>query len=181
MRITREQWATPVATLVLATDDEGVLRALDFLDHEPRMHRLLRLHYGEVTLRDGKTRATIKQRLADYFRGDLGALNDVSVATGGTAFQRAVWQALRSIPAGTTMSYGQIAAAVGRQGASRAVGAANGANPISIVVPCHRVIGANGALTGYAGGLRNKRWLLEHEQQFLLAASSEESPALCPS
>ena len=88
----------------------------------------------------------------------------VRTATGGTSFQRAVWRALRAIKPGTTKSYGQIAASIGRPTASRAVGAANGANPIAIVVPCHRVIGANGALTGYGGGLPRKRWLLDHER-----------------
>jgi len=81
----------------------------------------------------------------------------------GTPFQRAVWTALRSIPAGATMTYGELATRIGAPGASRAVGLANNRNPIGLVVPCHRVIGANGALTGYAGGLERKRWLLEHE------------------
>jgi methylated-DNA-[protein]-cysteine S-methyltransferase len=96
----------------------------------------------------------------------MDALDEVKTATGGTPFQREVWQALRAIPAGAPTSYGQLAASIGRPRASRAVGAANGANPIPIVVPCHRVIGANGTLTGFASGLANKQWLLEHEARF---------------
>jgi methylated-DNA-[protein]-cysteine S-methyltransferase len=131
------------------------------------MHRLLRLHYGDgFTLQEGAAPALITDALDAYFEGDADALGDVSVATRGTAFQREVWAALRTIPAGSTMSYGRLADRIGRDGASRAVGAANGANPIAIVVPCHRVIGANGTLTGYAGGLTHKQWLLDHERRF---------------
>lgn len=166
MRLFLERWTSPLATLLLVTDDDGALRALEYHDHEPRMHRLLRSHYADYTLQDGEAPRPIKQCLADYFRGKLVALDEVKVATGGTEFQRDVWKALRAIPAGTTISYGKLAADIGRAGASRAVGAANGANPISIVVPCHRVIGASGALTGYASGLPRKKWLLEHEQRF---------------
>jgi O-6-methylguanine DNA methyltransferase len=166
MRLFLERWTSPLSMLLLVSDDDGALRALEYLDHETRMHRLLRSHYADHTLRDGEAPRSIKQCLADYFRGKLAALDAVKVATGGTQFQRDVWRALRAIPAGTTISYGKLAADIGRAGASRAVGAANGANPISIIVPCHRVIGANGALTGYASGLPRKKWLLEHELRF---------------
>lgn len=98
-----------------------------------------------------------------YFKGTLQAF-DLPLHFGGTAFQNAVWQALCTIPRGQTWSYAKLAQAIGRPSAVRAVGAANGQNPIAIVVPCHRVIGANGTLTGYAGGLEAKRWLLEHER-----------------
>src|SRR6202035_4574287 len=101
-----------------------------------------------------------------YFDGAMDALAEINTATGGTPFQREVWKALRAIPAGVTISYGQLAVNVGQAGASRAVGAANGANPIAIVVPCHRVIGANGTLTGYGGGLERKTWLLDHERRW---------------
>jgi len=93
----------------------------------------------------------------------------VPVRAGGTPFQRVVWAALREIPPGRTTSYGQLAARLGRPGASRAVGLANGANPVAIAVPCHRVIGADGTLTGYGGGIERKRWLLEHERASLAA------------
>ena len=101
--------------------------------------------------------------LAAYFDGRIDAIDAVEVAMGGTVFQREVWAALRGIPAGSHLNYGRLAERIGRPEAVRAVGAANGANPIGIVVPCHRVIGANAALTGYGGGLHRKRWLLEHE------------------
>src|SRR5262249_9271416 len=118
------------------------------------------------TLEEGKVPVAVKRALEDYFNGDIGALLEVKTATAGTPFQREVWKALRTIPAGTTRSYGELAARIGRAGASRAVGAANGANPIPIVVPCHRVIGADGSLTGFGGGLENKKWLLAHEARF---------------
>jgi methylated-DNA-[protein]-cysteine S-methyltransferase len=101
--------------------------------------------------------------LIAYFDGELGALGEIEIATAGTAFQEAAWAALRAIPAGATRSYAQQAAAIGRPRAVRAVGRANGDNPVAIVTPCHRVIGAGGDLTGFGGGLHRKRWLLEHE------------------
>ena len=163
MRLRLERWASPISPLLLVTDDDGFLRALDFADHEARMHRLLREHYGDCTLQEGAAPVSLTAALDAYFDGGIDALADVRTATGGTAFQREVWDALRAIPAGTTISYGQLAASLGRAGSSRAVGAANGANPVAIVVPCHRVIGADGTLTGYGGGMERKRWLLEHE------------------
>jgi methylated-DNA-[protein]-cysteine S-methyltransferase len=166
MRLQLERWSSPISSLLLVTDDAGALRALEFASHEPRMHRLLRLHYGQYTLQDGAAPAFVTHTLESYFDGNLDALKTIKVATGGTPFQRSVWKALREIPAGTTLSYGRLAAKIGRPGASRAVGAANGANPIAIVVPCHRVIGANGTLTGYASGIPHKHWLLEHERQY---------------
>ena len=105
----------------------------------------------------------MRAALDAYFAGELGRLDEISWRTAGTEFQRSVWQALTRIPVGETRSYGELAAAIGRPKAVRAVGAANGANPVSIVVPCHRVIGADGSLTGYGGGLPLKRKLLEHE------------------
>jgi methylated-DNA-[protein]-cysteine S-methyltransferase len=150
------------------------MRALDFDDYESRMHRLLGEHYGDYTLTKGTAPANVVRALDDYFGGDLAALDRVPTATGGTPFQRAVWRALRTIKPGTTQSYGQIATQIGRSTTSRAVGAANGANPIALVVPCHRVIGANGALTGYGGGLARKQWLLSHEREYA-------GMAACPS
>jgi len=98
-----------------------------------------------------------------YFAGDFGAVDRLEVEFYGTGFQRRVWTALRSVGPGRTASYSEIASAIGAPSATRAVGAANGANPIAIVVPCHRIIGTSGALVGYGGGLDRKRWLLEHE------------------
>ena len=105
----------------------------------------------------------IRGALAAYFEGELSSIEALPVATGGTDFQRSVWAALRAIPAGETRSYSALATSVGRPAAVRAVGLANGANPIGIVVPCHRVIGKDASLTGYGGGLERKRWLLAHE------------------
>lgn len=159
---------SPIGQILLATDGAGVLRGLVFADGEEDLHRLLRLHYGDVDLKHGDSPATVRANLAAYFGGDLAALDRIPWETGGTPFQRSVWTALTGIPAGTTMTYGALAAEIGAPRAVRAVGHANGANPISVVVPCHRLVGANGALTGYGGGLDRKRWLLEHEGVILL-------------
>lgn len=155
---------TPLGTALVVTDAQGRLRAFDWEDYEPRLRRLLRRHYGErVLVQDGPAPGPVAAALTAYFAGDLSAVDRLETATAGTDFQREVWAALRTIPAGETVSYGQLAARLGRPQAVRAVGLANGANPIGLVVPCHRVIGANGSLTGYAGGLERKRWLLAHE------------------
>jgi len=108
----------------------------------------------------------------------LPAIDDLEVATAGTTFQRDVWRELRRIPVGQTISYSELAQRIGRPKAVRAVGLANGANPVSIVVPCHRVIGANASLTGYGGGLHRKVWLLEHEGVRLASRASSRQPGL---
>jgi methylated-DNA-[protein]-cysteine S-methyltransferase len=173
MRLRLERLKSPISFLLLVTDDAGALRGLEFADHEPRMHRLLLLHYGGYTLTESAAPASITRALEAYFDGSIDSLADIPVATGGTPFQREVWKALRAIPPGTTINYGQLATRLARPSASRAVGAANGANPVAIVVPCHRVIGVNGTLTGYASGLPHKRWLLDHEARFApIAAGS---------
>ena len=116
-----------------------------------------------VELAQARNPHGLTDALARYFAGDLHAIDDIPVESAGTPFQREVWQALRTIPCGATTSYGKIAEQIGRPDAMRAVGHANGSNPISVVIPCHRVIGAAGALTGYGGGIQRKRWLLNHE------------------
>ena len=163
LELTLDRIATPVGELLLVTDTEGAVRALDFADYEARMMRLLRRHSPGVALKRGRAPASVRAAVEAYFGGDVRALDGVKTATGGTEFQRTVWAALRAIPAGETRSYGQLAAAIGKPRAVRAAGLANGQNPIAVIVPCHRVIGANGTLTGYAGGLERKRWLLAHE------------------
>lgn len=163
MQLTLTRHASPVGELLVVTDGDGVLRALDFSDYAVRMQRLLARHYGTFVLVEGAAPVAIIAAITRYFDGDLAALDAIPVATGGSDFQKQVWAALRAIPAGTTSGYGALAARIGRPGAARAVGLANGSNPIGIVVPCHRVIGASGALTGYAGGVERKRWLLAHE------------------
>jgi O-6-methylguanine DNA methyltransferase len=163
MTLSLDRFASPLGEILLVFEGE-TLRALDFWDYEARMHRLLRLHYGAVSLTEAAAPSAIRAPLGDFFAGDWAALDGITVATGGTPFQRMVWAALRHIRPGATQSYGALAAAIGRPGASRAVGMANGANPVAIVVPCHRVIGANAGLTGYGGGLDRKAWLLAHEK-----------------
>lgn len=161
-----EELPTPIGTLVILTDEQDRVRAVDWTDYRERMQRLLRLHYGwdGDPLRERRTRSHARLALEAYFAGDVHAIDGIAGATGGTSFQQTVWQKLRDIPAGVTWSYAQLAEAIGRATAVRAVGLANGANPIGIIVPCHRVIGANGSLTGYGGGLERKRWLLEFER-----------------
>ena len=156
-----------IGTMLLVHDAERRLRALDFSDFAWRMRCLLRLHYGtrgsDFVVKNRKTPSAILQALVDYFAGDLTAIDAIPVATAGTPFQREVWAALREIRPGTTLSYGALARQLGHPKSARAVGLANGANPIAIVVPCHRVIGADANLGGYGGGIDRKRWLLAHE------------------
>jgi methylated-DNA-[protein]-cysteine S-methyltransferase len=154
---------TPIGVALLVTDADGVLRALDWEDYEPRMRQLLRLHYGAVNLEEALAPGEVRSALTGYFKGDLDRLNAIKWRVAGTPFQRKVWHALPQIPAGTTLSYGALAAHLGAPRAMRAVGHANGSNPISVVVPCHRLIGAGGSLVKYGGGLERKRWLLQHE------------------
>jgi methylated-DNA-[protein]-cysteine S-methyltransferase len=149
---------TPIGVALLVTDDAGRLRALEWADHEERM-RLPR----NARLDEASAPEAVRRPLEAYFSGDLCAIDAIDCAPGGTPFQRAVWEALRTIPPGRTMSYGALAAELGAPAAARAVGHANGANPVSVVIPCHRLVGAGGALTGYGGGLDRKRWLLAHE------------------
>ncbi|MDO8432836.1 MAG: methylated-DNA--[protein]-cysteine S-methyltransferase [Candidatus Binatus sp.] len=153
---------SPIGTVLIVSDGTA-LNGLDFGDHEDRMMRLMRLHYGACTLKPMRNPAGLRDRIEAYFARDFAALDDIIVQTGGTPFQKEVWAELRRIPLGATTTYGELAAKIGRPKSSRAVGMANGSNPVGIVVPCHRVIGAGGALTGYGGGIDRKRWLLEHE------------------
>lgn len=163
MELFLERAPTAIGDILIVTDDRDRLRALDFGDYEDRMHRLLRRHYGEVTLVLRPSPSPASRAILAYMAGDLAALDQIEVATGGTDFQRQVWAALRAIPLGETVSYGLLAERIGRPKAVRAVGLANGSNPIAVVVPCHRVIGSSGGLTGYAGGMQRKAWLLKHE------------------
>ncbi|MBW7973062.1 methylated-DNA--[protein]-cysteine S-methyltransferase [Bradyrhizobium sp. BR 10289] len=158
-----DRLTTPIGTALLVTDADGALRALDWDDYEHRMRELLRLHYGAVDLRDASAPTEMRMALTNYFEGDLGKLSAIAWRIAGTPFQQKVWTALASIPAGTTMSYGAMAAKIEMPKAIRAVGHANGSNPISVVLPCHRLIGADGSLVKYGGGLERKKWLLRHE------------------
>jgi len=161
---------TPLGPLWVMCDEEYRLRAVEWEEHASRMELLLNVHYRKP----GYRRVTainpggLSDKLHEYFAGNLAVIDDLPTETAGTPFQREVWKALREIPCGQVIHYGQLAEMLGRAGAARAVGAANGSNPVSIVVPCHRVIGRNGTLTGYAGGVERKEWLLRHEGYLLL-------------
>ena len=160
-----DRTATPLGELMVVADADGRLRMVDWTEHEERALRLLRQQYrgAAVTLEKRRNPAGLTAAMRAYFGGELAAIDELPTATGGTDFQRAVWTALRAIPCGSAISYAELARRIGRPTAVRAVGHANGSNPISIVVPCHRVIGADGTLTGYGGGLPRKKWLLAHE------------------
>jgi methylated-DNA-[protein]-cysteine S-methyltransferase len=148
-RLAQNDLCTPLGSLSLIFDEEGALHAAGF--------------HLQKRFADAPIPVVIEKSLIAYFAGDASALASVPLRMEGTEFQRAVWTALTHIPLGQTRTYAEIAAQIGRPNAVRAVGLANGSNPISIFVPCHRVIGKDGALTGYAGGVERKRWLLAHE------------------
>jgi methylated-DNA-[protein]-cysteine S-methyltransferase len=154
---------TPVGVALIVVDEAGVLRAFDFADYEARMRKLMARHYPGMALAPGRAPDAVRAAVTRYFAGEMDAFDGVAWATNGTDFQRKVWAALCTIPAGETLSYKALAERIGKPSAMRAVGLANGSNPVAIVVPCHRVIGANGSLTGYGGGLPRKKWLLSHE------------------
>jgi methylated-DNA-[protein]-cysteine S-methyltransferase len=165
LRLWTDHLQTPIGEMVIVADLDGNLRATDWTEHEARLHRLLRLHYGDdgFRLQPARRLDALTHAIQGYFAGALDAIDAIPVQTGGTPFQRDVWRALRTIPCGATVSYAQLAERIGRPTAARAVGLANGSNPVGVVVPCHRVIGSDGSLTGYGGGVTRKRWLLEHE------------------
>jgi methylated-DNA-[protein]-cysteine S-methyltransferase len=163
--LTLDTFSTPIGAIDVVTDGEGRLRVLEFHDQPQRLARALRLHHRDQPAETGAAPAAVRDGLAAYFAGELAALAAVPWTIGGTAFQRQVWNALVEIPLGEATTYARLANRIGQPRAIRAVGTANGANPIAIVVPCHRVIGTGGALTGYGGGVERKRWLLAHEGQ----------------
>lgn len=159
--LTLDRIATPIGTALVVTDETGVLRAFNWTDYEDRMRTWIGKRYPKATLGEGVSPA--RPAFEAYFAGDLDALAAVPWDGAGTAFQKKVWATLCSIPAGETWTYARLAQAIGRPTAVRAVGLANGSNPVAVVVPCHRVIGSDGSLTGYGGGLPRKKWLLSHE------------------
>ena len=169
--------ATPIGELIYVCDREGALRMIDWSDHNPRGERLLNIHYGKggYMLTRQRDPFGLTMRLANYFNGEIHAIDGIPTATAGTPFQCEVWRALREIPAAQTISYGELARRIGRPRAVRAVGSANGSNPVGVVVPCHRVIGANGSLTGYGGGLHRKEWLLAHERAHIPHSDAKAS------
>jgi len=161
--LTLDVLRTPIGEIDVVADAEGRLRVLEFHDRPARLARALRLHHRDQTVETGPAPAAVRAGLAAYFAGELAALRTVPWTIGGTEFQHQMWRALVAIPPGETTTYAGLAQRLGRPSAIRAVGAANGANPIAVVVPCHRVIGTGGSLTGYGGGVERKRWLLAHE------------------
>jgi methylated-DNA-[protein]-cysteine S-methyltransferase len=180
MKLWFTELESPIGLIRIVVGPRG-LCALDFADRwETKLGRLQR-RFGTFELARTADADGLVARLRAYFDGALRSLESVVVDPGGTAFQRRVWSELRSIPAGSTISYGSLATRIGKASGARPVGAANGQNPIAIVVPCHRVIGADGSLTGYAGGLARKRWLLAHEAALSPAQQLELGPAAADS
>jgi methylated-DNA-[protein]-cysteine S-methyltransferase len=158
-----DQFQTPIGEALVALDEAGVLRAFNWRDYEGDMRTWIARRYPGARLEPGAAPASLRKAFDAYFAGDAHALAAIPWRAAGTPFQLEIWRTLCSIAPGETLSYAALAARIGRPTAMRAVGLANGANPVALVVPCHRVIGADGSLTGYGGGLHRKRWLLTHE------------------
>jgi methylated-DNA-[protein]-cysteine S-methyltransferase len=162
MKLLIDRIESPMGTIVLITHGDR-LCALDFADYEQRMLGLLSKRYQSFELVEHIDPQGFSSQIRAYLAGDYASVRDIKLDPGGTDFQQLVWQELRQIPVGKTITYGELAVRIGKPTAARAVGMANSLNPIAIVVPCHRVIGAGSKLTGYAGGLARKHWLLAHE------------------
>ena len=171
-RIAIDRLPSPIGPLAIGVAGETLL-ALDLRGDDAGLRAALARRFADAAFADARDPGGVASRVRRYFDGALGSLDDIAVDPGGTPFQRRVWLTLREIPPGRTWSYSDLARAVDRPAAVRAVGAANGANPIALVLPCHRVIGKDGSLTGYGGGLQRKDWLLRHEGADVPAASSE--------
>jgi methylated-DNA-[protein]-cysteine S-methyltransferase len=162
MKLLIDRIPSPMGTMLLISDGSS-LCSLDFADCEARMLGLLHKRYPAFELVESIDPLGLSTKIRAYLSGDFRSLDNIPVNVGGTDFQQQVWQMLKTIPLGTTISYGELATKIGKPTAARAVGMANSLNPVAIVVPCHRVIGAKAKLTGYAGGLDRKQWLLQHE------------------
>lgn len=170
---------TPIGAM-LAVADADALHLLEFVERKglPRELERLQARRGAIHFGDGPVLAQTVEEIARYFRGETAEFA-VPLAPQGSAFERQVWAALRDIPSGTTQSYAGLAARIGRPEAVRAVARANGANTVAIIVPCHRVIGSDGAMTGYGGKIWRKQWLLEHERR-MMAARRVRTDAFTP-
>ena len=177
-----DRFDTPIGEMLIIADRSGNLRAAGWTEYEERTQRFLQQHLGKDGFRIEPRRnpSGLSDAIGSYFAGELNAIDSLPVQTAGTPFQQQVWQALRRIPCGRTVSYGQLARQIGRPNAVRAVGLANGSNPVPIVVPCHRVIGSDGSLTGYGSGIDRKRWLLEHERSLNVAPQTAFSFEVLP-
>ena len=161
MTLTQRTIDTPVGPVTLVADEAAVV-GVYFAEHK-RRPELGSVPQDDASSANGVLN-TAAVAFADYFDGKATGV-DLPATASGTVFQRGGWAALRDIPAGETRTYAQIADAIGRPTAVRAVAQAIGANPLSIAVPCHRVVGSDGSITGYAGGVERKRWLLDHERR----------------
>ncbi len=167
MSLVQDRIETPIGDVVLVAED-GALRLMDF-DDGPRFAAFMKRHFGDQPIARETNPNGLSDAVRAYMAGDLDAIDTLPARPRGTAFQERVWAELRKIPAGETITYRELAKRAGRPKAIRAAGAANGQNPVSVVVPCHRVIGTDGTLTGYGGGLERKKWLLQHEGALPLA------------
>jgi len=171
MDLFSKELSSPIGRLTAVVSEAGLCRLA--FPGEGDLEADLTRRFGDATLRRGAPPGDVIERLLAYFGGELGALDAIPVDLHGTEFQRKVWRALRRIRIGKVISYGELARRIGAPTAVRAVGLANGANPVPVVVPCHRVIGSNGKLTGYGGGLDRKAWLLRHEGATFLEAGAQ--------
>jgi methylated-DNA-[protein]-cysteine S-methyltransferase len=160
---------TPVGALAVVADAKGAMRLLSFDGEGERWRKDFARRFPGADLIARRDPSGHVSALKAYFAGDMAALDKISVVFGGTPFQNKVWKQLRKIPVGQTLSYGALAGKIGEPKAMRAVGLANGSNPVAVIVPCHRVIGSDGSLTGFGGGLPRKKWLLEHEAKHTAA------------
>jgi methylated-DNA-[protein]-cysteine S-methyltransferase len=169
MLLDYDEFESPIGGVVFASNGDGIC-GLGFEGYEKRWGPIFERRFGTFELRRGSDPHRLKPLLRKYFAGDVNVLDSVQVSLGGAPFQQQVWKELRNIKAGETRTYGQLARMLGNPLAARAVGHANAVNPVSLIVPCHRIVGTT-SLTGYGGGLERKQWLLRHEgAQLALAA-----------
>ncbi len=159
--------ATPIGDMILVARN-GVVLLLEFEEVTGRIERQMKSRFKDFELQSASNPFGISAAVSDYFSGNLQAIDNLLADGSGTGFETRVWKELRNIPCGETISYGELAKRIGNTNAMRAVGLANGKNPIAVIVPCHRVIGKDGSMTGYGGGLHRKEWLLKHEHALLL-------------
>ena len=168
MRLSIEIVPTPLGPLTLALTEDDALCGVAFENRTESMWEFIHRRYGDSTLggsakttRNGAAGASIRR----YFDGEVEALDEIAVDAGGSDFQRTVWRALRQVRGGMTASYSELARGIGKPTGFRAVATANAINPVAIVIPCHRIIHADGSISGYGGGVDRKRWLLHHEAE----------------
>ena len=157
-----DTYTGPIGEIFMAAQGDQLV-FLDFNDNQPRIEKLLKKRYPDYQLVNKPNLLNMHQRLDRYFKGEWDCFDGVTLNTGGTDFQRTVWQALKRIPVGAAISYDHLASNISKPKAVRAAASANANNPIAIIIPCHRVIGKDGSLRGYAGGVDRKLWLLQHE------------------